>query len=46
MEKSNVPTYFTGQMITVTLADGRRQVIQERKTNGVLAMVISVGRSH
>ena len=32
VEKSNVPTYFTGQMITATLADGRRQVIRERKT--------------
>ena len=34
VEESNVSTYFTftGQRITVTLADGRCQVIQERKT--------------
>ena len=32
VEKYNVPTYFTGQMYMVTLADGRRQLIRERKT--------------
>ena len=30
--KSKVPTYFTGQMTTVTLADGHRQVTKEQRT--------------
>ena len=32
VRKSNIPTYFTGQMTTVTLADGHHQVTRERRT--------------
>ena len=32
VRKSNIPTYFTGQMTTVTLADGHHQVTPERRT--------------